>query len=624
LGDVVIPFSEVNNVRLLLSLHHWFYLTKLSTSGAHHQHLLVHNAYFQAAACLATYTLVIMDDGYQNIIRGSPVDRKPDRAALDAAIDTETQGPRPLRWSDPAIYHRAVVRATVGPNLIKEVFDNIIAHDTNDYTPDVHPHRLHMCDPALYTTAIDVATLNGRLYIDFFDNFLSSEVVYQVVEQVVRNEHRPLAIRQSEPRGSHSARTQVLHHTHQPRVSQTPYSSSLYADSLDHQRVGRSESAQQQQQFSPLPIDTHVDRLAPDQLSSQPRMRRGQPLPEQSDAWDAIQRGRAYGAGRNRSRSPVASEQVTPSERARSYSSQTSTAQVAYPMQCDRYRDRDQTPHIDTSAPLTPEAVGEQLRRNSSQHPPRSASSHQQHATSNEIWQDNSRPIDDQVIGSANTQAVHPPHNHNDSHACDTPCHNHNRVQGDEHANTPSVSAPTAVQSSKISQVERMRQKNQYAICIDCWSGGLKCDSQAVCRGCAKANRPCTYVRCPLGDHPRGVICPAYHTWTGDDGVRYIGSSMHLMALLKMDLPPTPKYDLTIIRELFSRSDSAAEMYNRIVGELEEAALNEQEIYRDFVGKLVLKQGFACKAIRFKLDLIVEFFAEKKYVTLKQIPSPHC
>jgi hypothetical protein len=96
------------------------------------------------------------------------------------------------------------------------------------------------------------------------------------------------------------------------------------------------------------------------------------------------------------------------------------------------------------------------------------------------------------------------------------------------------------------------------------------------------------------------------------------------MALLKMDLPPTPKYDLTIIRELFSRSDSAAEMYNRIVGELEEAALNEQEIYRDFVGKLVLKQGFACKAIRFKLDLIVEFFAEKKYVTLKQIPSPHC
>jgi hypothetical protein len=28
-----------------------------------------------------------MDDGYQDVIRGSPVDRKPDRVALDAALE---------------------------------------------------------------------------------------------------------------------------------------------------------------------------------------------------------------------------------------------------------------------------------------------------------------------------------------------------------------------------------------------------------------------------------------------------------------------------------------------------------------------------------------------------------
>jgi hypothetical protein len=30
-----------------------------------------------------------MDDGYQHVVRGPRIDRKPDRAALDAAMDAD-------------------------------------------------------------------------------------------------------------------------------------------------------------------------------------------------------------------------------------------------------------------------------------------------------------------------------------------------------------------------------------------------------------------------------------------------------------------------------------------------------------------------------------------------------
>jgi hypothetical protein len=87
---------------------------------------------------------------------------------------------------------------------------------------------------------------------------------------------------------------------------------------------------------------------------------------------------------------------------------------------------------------------------------------------------------------------------------------------------------------------------------------------------------------------------------------------MHLMALLRLDPPSSLDYNLTPIRNMYSKSDSAAEIYSQIAFELEEAARNGQEIHRVFVKQLVLEQGLTCRALMYKVDLIVTFFAEKK------------
>jgi hypothetical protein len=182
-----------------------------------------------------------MDDDYQHIIRGPPVDRKPDHVALDAASEAGPQGPRPFQWYDPAIFARAVAQATVGAHLIKEKFDDIIAHSTGTSTSDVDPQGFHVCDPRSYATAINVATFDGSLCKDFFDRVVVSQAVYQVA----RIEHPPLATRRSiEPLGSMLPRAQVLH-AHQPRgdqVSQVPQARSLKTPYSPQIRTQRDQS----------------------------------------------------------------------------------------------------------------------------------------------------------------------------------------------------------------------------------------------------------------------------------------------------------------------------------------------------------------------------------------------
>lgn len=87
---------------------------------------------------------------------------------------------------------------------------------------------------------------------------------------------------------------------------------------------------------------------------------------------------------------------------------------------------------------------------------------------------------------------------------------------------------------------------------------------------------------------------------------------MHLMAMLTLDSSLLLDFDLSLIQNMYSKPDSAAEIYRQIAAELEEAARDGQDIDRVFVKQLVLRRGLDCPALSLKVDLIVKFFSEKK------------
>ncbi|KAH0168338.1 hypothetical protein KCU67_g3520, partial [Aureobasidium melanogenum] len=110
---------------------------------------------------------------------------------------------------------------------------------------------------------------------------------------------------------------------------------------------------------------------------------------------------------------------------------------------------------------------------------------------------------------------------------------------------------------------------------------------------------------------------PAYHSWRGDDGARVVGSSMHLMALLRLGPPSSsPGYDLSEIQAMFGKPNSAAEIYRRVAAGIQEGKDSGKGIDRTFVKELVLESGAAVapsdRALMLKIDLIVKFVAEMK------------
>jgi hypothetical protein len=135
-GEAVVYISEVKNFRPSLSLYCRCYPTRVFSTSRAPPTFLVYNASTQCHLLQAARSSA-MDDNYQHMIRGPPVDRKPDRAALDAAMDADMQGPQSLHWYHSSVYTRALTVASVGNNLAKEVFDKIIAADTNNPMPGV-------------------------------------------------------------------------------------------------------------------------------------------------------------------------------------------------------------------------------------------------------------------------------------------------------------------------------------------------------------------------------------------------------------------------------------------------------------------------------------------------------
>jgi hypothetical protein len=563
-----------------------------------------------------------MDDEYQHIIRRSPVDRKPDRAALDAALEAEMQAPRALRCYPFALYDTAVDKATIGISLVKEVFDNIVAFRINDPPPHAHARRFHICDPAQYRSAIENATLEGWLYKDFFDKFVATQVIFH---QVVKIE-RPLLAEGAEAHQPYGAQ---VDHDSIPRTSLTPCTPQPYDDEVEHELLSRPQSAQRHESLRSF--DTRFNTHSPDHALARPRLRYANTLAEQEATSDAVKRGRDDTAGRSRSRSPATFEQAFPTVRASRQPGHLRDDQQEVTTLRARYRDRgpafrrgasrnhefnDVTRHTPTL--LTPGTAQEPTTGASPHCSPRSVSDYRHHTTlrTSHLTRDSSRTLQShtpEAVSYANhPPAYHPPSNGRPSHLRNVPDHDRHGLHGNKHENDVFVSTSAALQSSARSHIEPMQEKNQSAVCVECWSRNLKCDSRAHCRECARANRLCTYVHCPLKDCPKTIICPAYHSWTGDENARVVGSSMHLLALLRLDSPSSLDYNLTPIRNMYSKPDSAAKIYHKIASELEEAVRNGRSVNRKFVNQLFQKHEVVCRALMHKVDLIVTFIAEKK------------
>lgn len=251
-----------------------------------------------------------MDDGYQDVIRGPPVDRKPDRAILDAALGAQMRPPEPLHWYNPAVYTQAVAGATLAANLlIKESFDSSIAHSIGSVAPEVNPQHLLACNPTLYHNAIQNATLDGCLLKEMFDRDVA-----RIEYHPTSIGHPPLAIRQStEPRAFHQRpesmplasqarepRGNPASHPSQPSATQAAHTPRPHTAQVNHDHPTFS------QQPSAHRVDTQVNPHPPAQPLAQPRMRRASPLPEQKTAWADHKRGRDR---RGRSRSPPTDRQ---------------------------------------------------------------------------------------------------------------------------------------------------------------------------------------------------------------------------------------------------------------------------------------------------------------------------
>ncbi|KAH0371355.1 hypothetical protein KCU65_g1953, partial [Aureobasidium melanogenum] len=582
-----------------------------------------------------------MDDGYQDVIRGSPVDRKPDRAVLDAAFGAEMQAPGPLHWYNPTVYTQAVHGATLGAGiLIKESFERSIAYTIGGVAPEVDQQHLLACDPDLYHNAIQNATLNGRLLKEKFD------------QDIARIEYHPislglpsLAIRQSTEPRAFGPRPESMRPASQARESQAthtpppppPPPPPPHRAQANHDHLTRSQTVQRQP--SAHRVDTQVSPHPP--AHPRPRVRRASPLPEQKNAWADHKRGRGR---RRRSRSPPIDRQneIHPTNYRRRASSVRSD-QAEDSTLHGRYRDHCRASHINTTgdgacdATSTPALEGfaaaapaDNLPSSTSEiqhNPPSTELCFKSNVDHTNNYQTPETPLEPdhpsalQFLPNDHGNRGHgiPEHNilEHDIHEHDVHEHNHNRTQAKSNANNAYASTSVLSRPLLPSIIEPLQRKNQHAVCIECWSRGSKCDSKVVCGECAKRARPCSYVQCPLRACPRDIKCPAYHSWRGDDETRVVGNPMHLMVLLRLGPPSlSPGYNLSEIQRMSDKHNSAQEIYRRIAADIKEGEDSGKRIDNTFVKQLVLKCGVAVgssdKALMPKVNLIVDFVAQQK------------
>ncbi|KAH0334697.1 hypothetical protein KCU81_g9321, partial [Aureobasidium melanogenum] len=538
-----------------------------------------------------------MDDGYQDVIRGSPVDRKPDRASLDAAFGVEVQAPGPLHWYNPAVYTQAVAGATLVANfLIKESFDRSIASSIGGVTPEVNQEHLLGCDPALYHNAIQNATLNGRLLKEKFDQDIA-RIEYHPLSIV----YPPLTIRQStEPRAFH----------------QRPESMPLASQAVEgHGNLASHapEPSATRDTHTPPPHTVQANHLTHPQntvkIKLMPHITAEEPVSVGNDQFeDATLHGRHRDHGRA--------------------SHSNTTGEDAYDdIHDDAHDDAHDygARHIPDPGNSTAAAPAHLLPPSTIeiQHNPCSAelcSKRDVDHTTN--YRPPEPPFEiDHPSALQSLPKDHGSHSHDlpehDVHDHDLPEHDHNIIQVNSDLINAYASKSVLTRPLLPSITEPLQKKNRHAVCIECWSRGLKCDAKVVCGECAWRDRPCSYVQCPLNSCPRDIMCPAYHTWRGDDQARVVGSSMHLIVLLRLDPPSSsPDYDLSEIKAMFSKPNSAASIYRRVAAEIKEEEDSGKGIDRTFVKKLVLRRGAAVasnnRALMPKVDLIVDLVAEMK------------
>ena len=216
-----------------------------------------------------------MDDRQQHTIRG--------RVALGATLEVRSSGGRSTHYYPPAVYTTALSQATIGPHLIKESFDNIVAYNTDSATPEANPHRIHTCDPAQYKAAIKDATLDGLVSKEFFEKFVTERAIYRVVRM-------PPHAQQAQVSGARQSDDTEEYGDGLPRTSQTPSTPRSRDDEDRCEHVHRPQS--DPRNMLSRPVNTQVNQSCPGKPHTQHR--HADALPEQRDAWAVSKRGRNY------------------------------------------------------------------------------------------------------------------------------------------------------------------------------------------------------------------------------------------------------------------------------------------------------------------------------------------
>ncbi|KAH0371356.1 hypothetical protein KCU65_g1955, partial [Aureobasidium melanogenum] len=113
---------------------------------------------------------------------------------------------------------------------------------------------------------------------------------------------------------------------------------------------------------------------------------------------------------------------------------------------------------------------------------------------------------------------------------------------------------------------EFKQEKNEFSICCLCWTNNRPCDHQWPCRECKVRGIVCAYIVCPMSKCPLEVKCPAYHIVPGLGETRNVGSPMHLLALLGLNRRVIESYDKfedPAARKLLKDSDKVPAMRDK-------------------------------------------------------------
>ncbi|KAG9687277.1 hypothetical protein KCU95_g8588, partial [Aureobasidium melanogenum] len=223
---------------------------------------------------------------------------------------------------------------------------------------------------------------------------------------------------------------------------------------------------------------------------------------------------------------------------------------------------------------------------------------------------------------------IAPTHNHDNEHPGEASCHQ--ATSTNQNSTTEGLSPEPGhivPHGTGLPDPEFQREKNEFSICCHCWTNNRPCDHQWPCRGCRAKGIACAYIVCPMSNCSRDVKCPAYHILPEmPKENRKLGSPVHLVALLGLNRRIIESYDVRKIQRKIEDPGSAQQIYLLLQKEIEQAvqALQSGEKFEDPAAKEMLRgsdkvPAMGDKALRYKASMIVKLVQQLRNQPYKEL-----